>query len=165
MDKDNFQPIDSLLEQGDALIEFCKEQLKIKQPRDDYRELLELTLIVLHETLACGMHIMRPGACHRARWIAKIIYSMKIYLFRKHQLNLTSRELGGIERFVTFVVSLYIPYWFTSSNPASAPSNDLKFLKDLSGYQNTAVSLAALHSFSRHLWYLGEELVGLAFFD
>ena len=164
MATEDFLPINNIPSRSVEIIEFCLNQLESEQPRDDYRELLELTLIALRRNPPRGIRFSRPGACHRARWMAKIIYAIKIYLFRC-QFKLTSRELDGIERFVTFVVTLYIPYWFTTPFAASAPSNDLKFLQDLVTYDDSSISSAAANAFSRHLWYLSEELIGLSFFD
>ena len=51
-------------------VSFVVECLKgEKQPRDDYREMLELTLIFMGEVSPNGIH---------ARWMAKIIYCFKI---------------------------------------------------------------------------------------
>ena len=42
--------------------------------REDYREAAELTLLVLGMEPPRGTHFLRPGACHHARWMAKIIF-------------------------------------------------------------------------------------------
>ena len=133
-------------------------------PRDDYRELLELAIIVLGGVPKRGVRISRPGALHRARWMAKAIYSMKIYLFRA-QFRLTASEKKGLQRIVTFVASTYVTAWFKAPLPASAPAQDLDFLKSLLKYQDESVSKATATVFGRHLWYLSERLVALAFFD
>ena len=54
--------------------------------------------------------------------------------------------------------------FFTMS---SAPNNDLNFLKLLVMYEreNAALASVACKKLDGHLWYLSEELVGLAFFD
>jgi len=48
----------------------------------------------------------------------------------------------------------------------SAPSNDLQLLKTLDSYSlvHTRISDTACKKFLNHLWYIGEELVGLSFF-
>ena len=51
-------------------------------PRDDYRELAELSMLVLGETPPRGVHISIPRALHNARFMARMIYSTKMYLFR-----------------------------------------------------------------------------------
>ena len=64
------------------LITFIKQQLLLFQPRDDYEELLLLSSIFLGETTDKGVKIRALGAYNRARWMAKIIYCIKIYIFR-----------------------------------------------------------------------------------
>ncbi|XP_025424087.1 uncharacterized protein LOC112693307 [Sipha flava] len=91
---------------------------------------------------------------------------MKIYLYRS-QFKLTARELSAFQAFNIFVVKVYIKYWYTSSCGELAPNNDLNLLKELDHYKNSnkLIADAAIKSFSRHLWYLSETLIGLAFFD
>ena len=148
----------------DNLLAQFSRFLDNKHPRDDYRELLELSIIVLGGIPKRGVRINRPGALHRARWMAKAIYLVKIYLFRT-QFRLTASEKTGIQRAVTFVVSTYVMAWFKATLPASAPAQDLGFLKSLLSYKDKLMSKATATVFGRHLWYLGERLVPLAFFD
>ena len=76
--------------------------------------------------------------------MVKLIYCLKIYIFRS-QFVLTGCELEGL---------------------ILAPLNDLDLLKQLKAYgTNQSVAKAALKSFSDHLWYLSETLIGLSFFD
>jgi hypothetical protein len=149
----------------DDLISFCHDQLKTLQPRDDYKELLNLALLFLGAADDRPHTIIAPGALHRARWMSKLIYSLKIYIFRS-QFSLTGRELAGLRDFNIFVVRIYLKAWYSCQCPVLAPLNDLELLKQLQAYEtNPSVSKAALHSFSGHLWYLSETLVGLSFFD
>ena len=60
------------------ITDFIKTKLLEVQPRNDYRELLELSLIVLGGTPIRGIRFTAPGAMHQARWMSKVIYSMKI---------------------------------------------------------------------------------------
>lgn len=63
-------------------------QLTPFQPRDDYKELLQLHLLFLGGEKAKDFNIRKSRALHRARWIAKLIYFLNIYLFRSQlQLN------------------------------------------------------------------------------
>ena len=66
-----------------------------------------------------------------------------------------------------FVLKVYVKAWYTCRNPVTAPRNDLELIKQLVAYKatNEPVATAAMKSFSRHLWYLSETLVGLSFFD
>src|SRR6218665_3623795 len=66
----------------DSVIAFAVCQLEEYLSRDDYRELLKLTIIFLGGIPPRGIHFQYPGAVHRARWMAKAIYSIKMVLFR-----------------------------------------------------------------------------------
>ncbi|KAG0723597.1 hypothetical protein GWK47_042395 [Chionoecetes opilio] len=126
-------------------------------------ELLELAIRCLDGALP-KFSLRWPGALHRARWMAKLIYAMKILLF-VNQFQLTARETLGLKRFTFFVIEVYVSAWFTASVPSSAPANDLRLLQDLSEYHDVKISRTCLTVFGRHLWYLSEGLVGLALFD
>ena len=155
-----------LMPMKENLLRFFRTQLLEYQPRDDYKELLQLALLFLGNESTSEIHIHKPGAFHRARWMGKLIYCIKIFLFRSTFL-LTAHELSGLREFNVFVVQLYLKAWFTAQNATLAPHNDLQFLKELVAYKNSneIVCKAAVKSFSRHLWYLSETLVGLALFD
>ena len=74
-------------------VSFLREALSSNSsylPREDYRELIELCLLVLGISIGEQPYRFRaPGAYHLARWMAKVIYSFKIYLFRDHFLTHT----------------------------------------------------------------------------
>ena len=146
------------------IVGFCQSQLEMSHPRDDYRELLELTLISLGCEPKRGVHFMAPGALHHARWMAKAIYyCLKIWVFRE-QLTLKESELGSLKSFCEFIVEFYVSYWFQCSISVSAPRLDLELLKSLNS-STTVLASSALNKLLLHMWYLNEELVGLAFFD
>jgi hypothetical protein len=46
------------------IIKFANKQLEEQQPRDDYREFLELALTFLGEIPHRGVRFMTPGAMH-----------------------------------------------------------------------------------------------------
>ena len=150
----------------DSIIVFANRYLAESQPRDDYREFLELVVIFLGSVPARGVRFMAPGAMHHARWLSKVIYSLKIWMFRS-QFHLTKPEEKGLQDVCVFAARVYLQAWITAPLAASAPYNDFLLLKSLLGYStiNPAISKAASHKFSNHLWYLSPELVGLAFFD
>ena len=89
-----------------------------------------------------------------------------MYLFR-FQFKLTSRELNCIRDISIFVVKLYIKVWFGCTNAIQCPNQDLNFLRDSFEYAkiDKVVSDAVIETIKNHLWYLTQELVGLAFFD
>jgi hypothetical protein len=148
------------------IIDFVRNQLQETQPRDDYQELLELTMIFLGFTTPRGVRFTAPGAFHQARWLSKAIYSLKIWLFR-NQFKLTSPEVKGLRDVSIFIVTLYVKAWYSAPLAACAPKNDLLFLQLLVKYEsvNPAVAKVASRKFAGHLWYLSEILVGLAFYD
>lgn len=147
------------------ILTFIENQLSQFHPRDDYKELLQLCSIFLGVKKTIWI-FHPPGAIHRARWMAKIIYTFKIYLFRS-QLQLTEIELYGIKDFLLFICKVYLKHWFLAPSATAAPNNDLKLLKSIDNYknENENISKEIQKVFYRHLWYMTEELVGLSFFD
>lgn len=75
--------------------------------------------------------------------------------------------MGGLKQFLTFIIRVYIKYWFVCQIPTSAPNNDLQLLKDLQNFRaiNDEVGSVVFSKFTSHLWYLSERLIGLSFFD
>src|SRR6218665_322089 len=161
----------------DDVITFAIGQLEKFQPRDDYCELLELAVIFLGGTPPRGIRFRYPGAIHRARWMGRAIYSIKMWLFRKQyeplQPGAGSRKCRAtsysqkiwhhLQQVSLFVTSVYLRYWFESPAPLSSPRNDLALLCTLSEYPNTEIARVATTAFERHLWYLSEILIALAF--
>lgn len=149
----------------DEILNFCYAQLGKQHRRDDYRELLEMTVLFLGGDL--GEYRFRPlGPIHHARFMAKTIYSLKMFMFRC-QFRSTPRQLNGLRDVCVFVVRVYVKAWFECTEAIKAPNQDLNFLKALSSYTDVdvAISKATVIKFKRHLWYLAEEGVALAFFD
>lgn len=142
---------------------FCYNQLTKSQIRADYKELLQLTLIFLG---AERFNFRTPGPMSHARWMAKGIYSIKIFLFRE-QFSLTKNEENGLRDVCIFLVKLYIKAWYGCTNAITAPLQDLNFVKDIIAYSKTdpIISAAIQKKMSNHLWYLSEEVIALAFFD
>jgi len=111
----------------DGVIEFAVNQLQKYQPRDDYGELLELSIIFLGGLPPRGVHFRYPGAMHRARWMARAIYSLKMWLFRNQYESLQAESTGSrktrgisysdklwkhLKDVCLFVTAIYIKYWF-----------------------------------------------------
>lgn len=145
---------------------FINGQRQNYHARGDYKEVLDLCAVFLDENCEEKYKIIAPGALHRARWMAPIIYTIKIFLYRK-QLNLNSDEILKLGRFIIFILKIHIQNWFTCQSAALAPKNDLDLVKSLLKYQKSdlVVATAALNSFKGHLWYLSGSLIGLSLFD
>ncbi|KAG0726267.1 hypothetical protein GWK47_036965 [Chionoecetes opilio] len=73
----------------DDALAFLKEALMSKNhPREDYEELLRLSYLFLGGE-GPAKPFRRPGALHKARWMAKAIYCLKLQML-KSQLSLTA---------------------------------------------------------------------------
>lgn len=137
-----------------------------KQPRDDYREFLELMMIFLGGIPKNGISFRIPGAVSHARWMTKAIYALKIYLFQ-HQFQLSHMEKNSLRRICIFLAWVYVRAWFLSSSAIKAPYHDFLFLKQLLKYEDIdpEISKVTAKKFSSHLWYLVPETVALSLFD
>ena len=164
---------DFVKSERDSIVFQCEKALEQGFARGDYRELIMLSLVFLNACFHDVIMIQKPGACHKARWMAKLIYSLKMILLSKQINKLGSKTVfrtGQYEklvRFVEFFIVLYLPWWITSSCPSTAPQNDVKLLKSLIKHQDVQpiITRAALKSLANHMWYLCEELVPLALFS
>jgi len=148
----------------EEILDFARVQLQLNQPRDDYREFLELSMIFLGEIPGDKAHFKSPGALHRARWMAKVIYAIKMWIFRK-QFKMSKKEEQGIRELATFSVVIHLKAWMASPNVVEAPLNDFRLMAQLLSYPHAAISSATSKKLGLHLWYLSEEMVGLALFD
>jgi len=148
-----------------VMLLFYMDQLR-KPHNRDYRELLELAVILLGGTTTRGISFQYPGAMHHTRWISKAIYSLKIFIFRK-QFKLKKNEEDSIRSICIFLIRLYIKAWFCAPIASLAPFQDLQFLKSLVDYENIHknISQSTLKKLCGHLWYLAPETAALAFFD
>ncbi|KAG0694931.1 hypothetical protein GWK47_027091 [Chionoecetes opilio] len=156
---------ETLVSKRDDLIQGLKRLLQTKQPRDDYKELAELSILFLGGALP-KTSIRSPGALHRARWMARIIYALKMILFREQLTGVvTPREMSALQRFSSFATEIYVLRWFESTVPSYAPANDLGFAKDILQYHDESIRKACFTTLSCHFWYLSEDLIGLSLFD
>lgn len=85
----------------------------------------------------------------------------------KDQFEMRAAEIVGLREICVFIILFYIKSWFTCTNAITASQSDLTLLQNLIKYSktNAKVSKAAIVKVTSHLWYLSEELVGLAYFD
>lgn len=155
-----------LLPAPEDLKNFILQQLTQGHPREDYSELL--CLAGLLTGMDTGSVIRKPGAIHRARWMAKAIYSLKIELLYEGNetvVHLTARELQGLQRFNRFVVLVYIESWFTSRSAIDAPINDVRLIGRLAAFDDEQLRKVGLNALKRHSWYLSPELATIALFS
>ena len=146
---------------GEVVDKLSKHLAEIK-PRDDYREFALLTFRLLGEVDAS---IHAPGAYHRARWIAKCIYCLKIFGFRK-QFQLSRRKIDSFRRICLFTSIINVT-WLNSAETTSSPANNLWMLKLVRQFATVdyKVAIVAEKKMRLHLWYLSEDLVCLSLFS
>jgi len=94
-----------------SIIHYANTYLEQKLPKDDYKEFLELVIVFLGSAPARGVSFMSPGAMHHARWMSKVIYSLKIWM---SEFKLTPAEERGLRYVCVFVVHVYLKAWFSS---------------------------------------------------
>ena len=168
-DLENFEKLnvdESAKERADHIIAFCKEQLSSNEKiRGDYKECLELVLVCLGETPE-EFSFKLPGAVSKTRWMAVLIYGLKIFLFR-FELKKTAEEIAKLERFATFGCLYYIQHWFHAPIAVNAPKADLDLYHDMFRYKkiDSKVANAVLDKLKLHTWYLNQEYTPLSLFS
>ena len=156
-DKLNFPTYDNFSSSQQVLLHQWREEtievalkcLRVDENlvREDYRELLELVLFAFKVPLPDNkpFEFRRPGAINKARWMGKVIYGIKMFLLSKQItdlkdlknrkanliLNSRSKELDKLTHFVTFVIHIYVKWWFTCSSAIDAPVHDLSLFHQL----------------------------------
>lgn len=150
----------------EELLTFYNQELQKTIVRDDYRELVELSITFLGGDKEKKIKIRPPGAMHQARWMARAIYSLKICLLQS-QLKISAKDKRALQDVCLFIAVVYVKPWLGCSVLVKAPNQDLCFLKKLKEYETVDkfISKAALSKFSQHLWYLSEEITVLSLFD
>ena len=166
-------PSRHMRELKDEAKEFYTSILSIKNsnnvlPRDDYRTLAETSLVLLGGSLPAGRNLFwhKPGATHKARFMAFGIYANMMYSFID-QLDYDKEMEAALQRFVQFFTLIYIPYFLKASFGADSPFNDLDMYSKLFKYRKVDSVLAdkALAVLGRHGWYLVEQVVPFALFS
>ena len=151
------------------VVPFLKSLLAARQVRDDYRECIELVLLFLGSPPE-NFTFKKPGAFHKARWMAPLIYGVKMRLFRlqvKVLLKKDKKYLENLERFAIFASLFYAEIWFKSTLAAEAPLMYLQLFKDMLQYKkhDSEVANAVLDKLNGHTWYLNQEYVPLSLFS
>jgi len=127
---------------------YYDDATKSQQPRDDYLELLHLSWTFLGGAPGSRVKFRAPGAMHHARWMAKAIYSLKIYMFQD-QFVLTAAEKKGVTDISLFVALIYSRYWNEAPVAERAPFNDARLLAQIQAYPHRAIWNAAAMAFRR----------------
>ena len=173
MDYSNLSKLDStslpewMQEEARAVLSWAEEELgKNTWPREDYRELLRLTVVCLGGDVP-DFEFMMPGAYHHAHWMSKCLYYLKMKLLL-NIFKMSDEEKSQVEEISQFILILYVKSWFQSPLPTSAARNDLNFMVNIHRYRlvtRPKIAMSLLQSCSRHLWYLVPQTVVLALAD
>ena len=114
--------------------------------REDYRELLELVVLFLggavkrvrnEQVVVVEDVVRKPGACHRARFMASCLYLLKIVLFNE-QLTadvIDYDELEDAKILVEYIALLHVPYFLQSPLAIAAPRLDRDFWTSVCQYK------------------------------
>src|SRR6218665_980487 len=115
-----------------STFDYSNKHLEQSLPRDDYKEFLELVIVFLGDAPArgVGLRFQSSGAMHHARWMSKVIYSIKIWRF-KAQFKLTCAEEQELYVMCVFAVRVYLKAWVSAPQASGAPYSDLLLLKSL----------------------------------
>ena len=136
--------------------------------RHDYGELAELVMLLLGaaDYILSGIRWRKPGANHRARWMASCLYALKMFAWHK-QLRYDKDMVERLRRFAQFICLVYVTHWLRAPCTTDAPINNLVLIQTLRDYARVdgAVAAACLKTLGRHLWYLCEETVPFALFS
>ena len=159
----------------DSILEFLDDRLLSDNlqhlTRGDYKELLELAKVCLGGTIerkkTYSYQLSRPGADHHARWMSKCLYILKLSLLL-HQIDTISPQTKKkINTMASFILFVYIKFWFSSPSLTRAATNDMKLYKHITTFKRVDknVSAAALVVLQRHAWYLTEDCISIALFN
>ena len=155
----------------DAVLDTIRSSAKFR--RDDYKEFADLCRAFLNDEEYNDGMLIHPGAIHKARWMGKLLYAIKICLLEQQILELprgtvtTQQQVAKVRDFVVFITHVYSTWWLSCESSTNAPWLDLNLYKLLMRYKavNKTISESAVRAFARHTWYLTAERVILALFD
>ena len=161
--KESFDiPVPYLLMEAERVktIHLCKTFINNQDAlRGDYKEFASLALLYLkdEETLASFEKFLKPGAVHSARWMAKLLYSVKGVLLAPSISKLPPGTVFGrgqlekLQAFVKFSIFVYLPWWLSCHSSTSASLQDLLLLQKLSKWEDKAIQEKGMIAMKRHL--------------
>ena len=137
----NLGPLNSFkLKAQENLQHMCSDE-STYLPRDDFDELLKLSLCYLEQQSVSNFAFRRPGTQHRARWMSTPIYALKVYLLRS-QLDVDAALVNGLKRFCNFVSIFYVSYWLHCPLASEAAVNDMEFHRAMMNYASVDEKVA-----------------------
>ena len=114
-----------------------------------------------------------PGARHHARWMSKVIYTIKIAMLQDQlKDDIPEGLLKKIINLAKFLCFYYVKPWLRATLPFQAPIEDLNLYKTLLSNVKEHKCVAIRHmsqavasKFENHFWYLTERLVVISLFS
>ena len=124
---------EALRDVRDDLGLFLSKLIRETHQRSDYREFVELSLLFLNIEVdsSTKLFLRAPGPISHARWMAKALYSLKMFMCRKF-LQLTANEINRLREICIFLIRIYVKAWFRTPFAIEAPLQDLNLAKILS---------------------------------
>ena len=124
----NEEMIPKIIEWKDDIISFAENALQEQHPRADYRELLELVIIFLGAKPPNGVRFRAPGPVHRAPWMARALYTLKMWMFRdqlpfapksttRNSFYATEPFWQNLNEINIFICKVYVKAWIQSPVP------------------------------------------------
>lgn len=136
---------------------------------------MQLCLVYLGDSgeEAAPVIFQRPGAMHKARWMAKLLYILKLALMEEHISTLprgtitNKQQAQKIRAFANFITHIYAIWWLTCDTAVDAAFNDLTLYRHLHAYKpvHSGIAASAIKALERHCWYLTGEMLPLALFS
>ena len=128
----------------DQLVMFYNCELQKKIVRDDYRELIELSIIFL-ERRQREQNETKASWCNAS---SAVDGSLKICLLQSH-FKISMKEKQALREVYLFIATVYVKPWLGCSLAVRAPYQDLWFLKTLKDYEKVdkVISQSALSLF------------------
>ena len=135
-------------------------------PCEDYKDLVELTVLHLGGKLKARFVFRKPGAFHHARFMSKCIYYLKIQMLNERFI-MSCEEKSQVRRMANFIALFDSRSFLRSSLPSAGPVDDLQYFFLIKQYRQYDEPLAdaVIISCKRHLWYLCEELAVMSIFN
>ena len=94
-----------------AVVAFLLQWLEDDAMRHDYKKLIELTILYLGGVFPpqYNFKFKAPGAFHHARWMSKVIYTLKYALFGHQKcFDIESKLFTKIKALASFLAIYYV---------------------------------------------------------
>ena len=122
---------------NNGLMTLFNHELQKSIIRDDYLELIELSIIFLGGDNKSIIKIrikLKKCAIQQTRWMVRAIYSFKTAVSVQIE-RYGETSIGRCFDVCLFIVAVYVKPWLGCTLVLKAPNQDLRFLKTLKEYE------------------------------